>query len=386
MIGWDPWDAELRRDPYPGYAALRREDPVHWSAGPEVWVVSRHAECDAVLHDRRFSSQLTLWEGLDLPEGFRPHPDLQLMDPPEHTRLRSVVAPAFTAGAVARLRARAQAAVDELLADAIAGGEVDFMKALAAPLPLRMATQLLGLPAADAPVIEGWADRIGAAIEQWEPDQQERWRAAQALFEYVTEAVEDRRRRRGEDLVSLVLAAEDAGRVGEVEAIILCVTLLVTSTQTPRDLLGNGALALLETGQLARLGAEPTLAAAAVEELLRWDSPMQGVDRVTLEQVELGGRRLRPRQLVRLLLGSANRDPERFHDPDRLDLERRPNPHLALAGGPHHCLGAPLGRLLAQVLFTTLAARCPGMRLAGPPVQRPWLTFRGLASLPVAFS
>lgn len=387
--GWDPGDPGLRLDPYPAYAALREHDPVHWSPMPGVWVVARHADVDAALHDRRFSSRLTDWEGLDLPAGHHPMPDLQLSDPPAHTRLRAAVAPAFTAGAVARLRERVQQVVDNLvdgvMAAAAEGREIDFVDLVARPLPLRVVTGLLGLPAADGPAIQGWADRIGAAIEQWEPEQGERWPAARALTEYVVEAVEDRRHRPGPDLLSAVLAAEAAGRLSELEAVVMCVTLLVTSTQTPRDLLGNGMRALLAApDQLARLAEDPRLAIPAVEELLRWDAPMQGVDRVATERVELAGRVIEPRQLVRLLLGSANRDAARFDAPDRLDLGRRPNPHLSLVAGPHHCLGAALGRLMAQTLFATVARRLPRVRAAGPAVQRPWLTFRGLESLPIA--
>jgi cytochrome P450 len=380
---WDPWDPAFRRDPYPTYDRLRAEDPVHWSPRVDAWLVTRHADADAALHDRRLSSRLTRWERLDLPE--RPNHDVQLADPPQHGRLRAAVAPAFTATAVAPLRAGVQALVDELLDAAAESSTVDLMAAVARPLPLRVVTGLLGLPAGDGPAVQAWADRIGEAIEQWEPAQRERWPAAAELTEYVFEAVEERRHRRGEDLVSRVLAAEDAGQLSEMEAVTMCVTLLVTATQTPRDLLGNGARALLEApDQLRRLAADPALVGPAVEELLRYDAPMQGVDRVAVEPVAIGGRVVRPRQLVRIAIGAANRDPERFPEPARLDLARRPNPHLSLAAGPHHCLGAALGRLLAQVLFATLAARFPDASLAGRPVQRPWLTFRGLASLPVS--
>ena len=380
---WDPWDPAFRRDPYPTYDRLRREDPVHWSPRIDAWLLTRHADADAALHDRRLSSRLTRWERLGLPE--RPNHDIQLADPPEHGRLRGAVAPAFTAAAVAALRPGVQALVDELLAAAAEQPVVDLMAAVARPLPLRVVTGLLGLPAADGPRIQAWADRIGEAIEQWEPEQRERWPAAAELTEYVFEAVEERRSRRGDDLVSRVLAAEEAGQLSEMEAVTMCVTLLVTATQTPRDLLGNGLRALLEApGQLRRLAAGPDLAGTAVEELLRYDAPMQGVDRVAMEPVAIGGRVIAPRQLVRIAIGAANRDPERFPEPGRLDLARRPNPHLSLAAGPHHCLGAALGRLLAQVAFVTVATRFPDARLAGPPVQRPWLTFRGLASLPVS--
>ncbi|HXM56745.1 MAG TPA: cytochrome P450 [Candidatus Dormibacteraeota bacterium] len=383
MTGWDPWDPAFRLDPYPTYDRLRADDPVHFSERTGAWLLTRHADADAALHDRRFSSRLTRWERLGLLE--RPNHDLQLADPPEHGRLRATVAPAFAAAAVAHQRGHVQAVVDELLGAAAEREQVDWMAAVARPLPLRMVAGLLALPAGDGPMIQAWADRIGAAIEQWEPRQEARWPAAAELTEYVFEAVEERRARRGDDLVSMVLAAEDAGRLSEMEAVTMCVTLLVTATQTPRDLLGNGARALLEApDQLRRLAADPSLIGPAVEELLRFDAPMQGVDRVTTEPVELGGRRIEPRQLVRIALGAANRDPERFPDPGRLDLGRRPNPHLSLAAGPHHCLGAALGRLLAQTLFGTLAARHPDARLAGRAVQRPWLTFRGLESLPVA--
>ena len=380
---WDPWDPAFRLDPYPVYDRLRAEEPVHWSDAVGVWLLTRHADADAALHDRHLSSRLTRWERLDLPE--RPNHDVQLADPPEHGRLRAAVAPAFTGAAVARLRGRVQAVVDELLDAAGERGTVDLMAAVARPLPLRVVTGLLGLPAGDVPVIQAWADRIGEAIEQWEPRQDARWPAAAELTEYVFEAVEERRARRGDDLVSMVLAAEDAGQLSEMEAVTMCVTLLVTATQTPRDLLGNGARALLESPDgLRPLAEDPELVVPAVEELLRFDAPMQGVDRVASDPVTLGGRTIRPRQLVRIAIGAANRDPERFPEPGRLDLRRRPNPHLSLAAGPHHCLGAALGRLLAQTCFGTLAARFPNARLAGPPVQRPWLTFRGLESLPVS--
>ncbi|HSR23571.1 MAG TPA: cytochrome P450, partial [Candidatus Eisenbacteria bacterium] len=314
--GWDPWDPAFRLDPYPVYDRLRAEDPVHWSDAAGVWLLTRHADADAALHDRRLSSRLTRWERLDLPA--RPNHDVQLADPPEHGRLRAAVAPAFTGAAVTRLRGRVQAVVDELLDAAAEQGSVDLMAAVARPLPLRVVTGLLGLPAGDVPVIQAWADRIGEAIEQWEPRQDARWPAAAELTEYVFEAVEERRAHRGDDLVSMVLAAEDAGQLSEMEAATMCVTLLVTATQTPRDLLGNGARALLESPDgLGPLAGDPELAGPAVEELLRFDAPMQGVDRVAREPVTLGGRTIRPRQLVRIAIGAANRDPERFPEPGR---------------------------------------------------------------------
>jgi cytochrome P450 len=380
---WDPWDPAFRDDPYPTYDRLRSEDPVHWSPHVDAWIVTRHGDAEAALLDRRLSSRLTRWERLGLPD--RPNHDMQLADPPEHGRIRGTVAAAFTAASLGRQAERVQSLVDELLDAAAEAGTADLVTTVAEPLPLRVVTGMLGLPATDCPAIQGWADRIGEAIEQWEPRQEDRWPAAAALTEYVFDAVEARRGRRGDDLFSAVLGAEDAGQLSEMEAVSLCVTLLVTATQTPRDLVGNGVRALLEApDQLRRLSADPSLIGTTVEELLRFDAPMQGVDRVAAAPVRLGGRDIEPRQLVRIALGAANRDPERFAEPGRLDLGRRPNPHLSLAAGPHHCLGAALARLLGQTLFGTLAARYPDARLAGRPEQRPWLTFRGLRSLPVS--
>jgi len=381
-LAWDPWDPAFRENPYPAYDRLRSEDPVHWSPQVDAWIVTSHADAEAALLDRRLSSRLTRWERLGLPD--RLNHDMQLADPPEHGRMRGAIAAAFTAAALAGRRERVQSLVDELLDDAAEAGAADLMTAVAEPLPLRVVTSMLGLPEADCPMIQAWADRIGEAIEQWEPRQEHRWPAAAELTEYVFDAVEARRGARGDDLFSVVLGAEDAGQLGEMEAVSLCVTLLVTATQTPRDLVGNGVRALLEApDQLRRLAMDPALIGTAVEELLRFDAPMQGVDRVAMEPVAMGGRTIEPRQLVRIAIGAANRDPERFAEPGRLDLGRRPNPHLSLAAGPHHCLGAALGRLMAQTFFGSLAARFPSARLAGPPVQRPWLTFRGLESLPV---
>jgi cytochrome P450 len=384
-LAWDPWDPAFREDPYPTYDRLRSEDPVHWSPRVDAWIVTRHADAEAALLDRRLSSRLTRWERLALPD--RPNHDMQLADPPEHGRMRGAIAAAFTASALAGQRERVQSMVDEVLDGTAEVGIADLMAPVAAALPLRVVTGMLGLPAADCPMIQGWADRIGEAIEQWEPRQERRWPAAAALTEYVFDAVEARRGRLGDDLFSAVLRAEEAGQVSEMEAVSLCVTLLVTATQTPRDLIGNGIRALLEApDQFQRLSVDPALIGTAVEELLRFDAPMQGVDRVAVAPLRLGGRDIEPRQLVRIALGAANRDPERFPEPGRLELGRRPNPHLSLAAGPHHCLGAALARMLGQALFGTLAARFPDARLVSAPVQRPWLTFRGLRSLPVSLS
>lgn len=386
---------EARRDPYPCYARMRRESPVHRSADG-IWYLTRYADVEAALGDLRLSNDQDRMTrayvalGGDLKAFSRLTDRLGRVmtntDPPDHARLRKLTNRAFTARRVEALRDGIQRIVDGLVDDAVrAGSTMDLIQAVASPLPLSVVCELFGIPPQDRPRVQTWFRRFGRLTEDIGKSEE----AIGQYEEYLAHLVRLRRADPGDDLVSALVSAQARDdRLTDSELLSTCFVLITAGDETTTHLIGNATLALLRNpGELARLHAEPGLIRGAVEELARYDTPTQAIVRVVAEDVEIGGRTLREGELVYLFLAATNRDPERFADPDRLDLTRAGNRHLSFGNGPHFCLGGPLAKLQAEVALGTLVRRLPGMRLAeGPPLEwRPNPLQRRLSVLPITY-
>ena len=389
-LTYNPFLPEVRDDPYPTYRALREADPVHRSPFMGMWVLTRYKEAGFVLRDPRMSADRTRWEGFQASGGPAIMRSMLSSDPPDHTRLRTLVNKAFTPRVVESLRPQLEAIVDEALTTAARQGGLELIDELAYPLPVTVIADMLGVPPHDWPRFRQWSSALVAGLDPVPVFEAERTAAflaaREALSGYLKGVVAERRRDMRDDLISRLIAVEEQGDVlSEQELITMLNLLLVAGHETTVNLLGNGLLALLRNPeQLALLRERPELIEGAVEELLRWDSPVQLTGRVALTELELDGHEVRPGEMLLILLGAANRDPEQFQDPDRLDLARSPNQHFAFGRGIHFCLGAPLARLEARIAIRELVSRFPGLRLAGEPVRSERVTLRGLRRLPLA--
>ena len=389
---FDPFDPTIVVDPYPYYRRMREQDPIHWNDQIPAWFLTRHRDVVELLRDDRFSADRTRSARFTppKPDPRRAGTSMQVLDPPEHTRLRGLVSKAFTPRMVERLKPR----IEEITADLIdrldGSGVVDLVSGLAYPLPVIVIAEMLGVPTKDRKTFQNWSRTLvrGLDPQLTEDERKAMFGARDALKGYLRKILDQRRREPQEDLFSGLVAAEEQGDfLSEQELVSLCSLLLVAGHETTVNLLGSGTLALIENpDQLERLRSDPTLVSKAVEELLRYTSPVQWTDRLAAEDMEIEGRRILAMQSVIGILGAANRDPEVFSDPDRLDLGRDPNPHLAFGRGIHFCLGAPLARLEAQIALSMLLDRFPDLRLAGEPELRPTRVLRGLKRLPVALA
>jgi cytochrome P450 len=395
---YNPTAAAYQRDPYPFLRELREQDPVHRSYPAGGWIVSRYDQIESILKDPRFSSDernhfrfksqhaLRVRAGI-VPPKDNEEPVLLGLDPPAHTRLRTLVNKAFAPREVERLRPRAEKIVDEILWKLQEESSAEVIHELATPLPVRLIAEALGIPAADYKLFKHWSDEI--VLQLGDPTLENQRRAQQAtakLNEYLTPVVQQRRQEGHEDLISgLVHAQENGSQLEDDELLRMVGLLLVAGNETTTHLIGNGLLALLQhPAELDRLRDEPERIETAVEECLRYNSPVHITRRIALEAVEFGGRRFRPGQLILLVLGGANRDPAAFPDPDRFDIARSPNRHLSFGLGVHFCLGSQLARMEAQIALSALLARFPDLSLAcAEPVWRPNPILRGLTALPV---
>jgi pimeloyl-[acyl-carrier protein] synthase len=392
----DPYGPEMIVDPYPTYARLRVAGPIYLDP-PGMWFLARHADVQQALRDPRFGRA---GFGAVAEAAFGPGPVQEsfsrwmlFMDPPDHTRLRALVTKAFTPRTVERLRPEIQRMVDGLLDPLEERGSFDLIADLAYPLPVMVISELLGVPADDRDRFHDWSAAVAKALDILtvpRPDVVGRANdAALGLTEYFRGLVAARRKEPRGDLLSALVAAEDEGhRLTEEELLATCVLLFFAGHETTVNLIGNGTLALLRhPDQLARLRADRSLIGSAVEELLRYDGPVQRTGRVALADVEVGGCAIRRGERVSILLGAANRDPARFEDPNRLDVARADahHHHLAFGGGIHYCLGAALARVEAQIAIGTLVRRLPNLRLqTDAPAWRENIVLRGLTTLPLA--
>ena len=378
-VAYNPVSDEVARDPYAVYRRLRNRDPVHRMRLIDAWVLTRYEDADSMLRDHeRFGAEDRRFHDTGLTT-------MLDVDPPDHTRLRALVSRAFTPRSVSRWHGRVQEITDRLL-DTVAGDDrFDLIAALGYPLPVTVIAEMLGVPAEDMDRFEGWSNDIALIVEPiLTPAQVDGVRRATGeLFAYFETIVEARRREPRDDLVSALLAAEEEGdRLSREELLSTMLLILVAGNETTRNLIGNGMLALLRhPDQLRRLRDEPDLLEPAVDELLRYDSPVQLDGRVVREDLELGGKRLRAGQKAIALLGAANRDPEAFENPDRLDIGRKGKSHLSFGRGIHYCLGASLAMLEARIAFRGLLDRFPSIRLAAEPRYRDGIVLRGVESL-----
>ena len=395
MSAFNPMDPEFLADPYPTYHRLRDEDPVHHSP-MDFWVLTRYEDVAAVLRDPRFIkeplvSMVAARFGVSVPPGV----GLSMLDrdPPDHTRLRSLVSKAFTPRVVEGLRPRIQKMVDELITRAEAVGTMDLIEEFAYPIPVSVICEMLGVPVEDHERFKGWSLDIARGLDSvWLPPESEipkrSGAARHAIGDYMRGLIAERRASPRGDLLSALIAAEEAGdKLSEDELIATCILLLIAGHETTVNLIGNGTLALLRhPEELRRLRETPGLITSAVEELLRYDGPVQRTARITSTAVTLGGRTIPKGEMVMPFIGAADRDPSQFPDPDRLDLGRADNRHIAFGWGIHFCLGAPLARVEGQIAIDTLVRRLPRLALVNDePEHCQSLTLRGLKALPVTF-
>ena len=390
---------EIAADPYPLYHRLRSDDPVRWDAPLNAWVVTRYADVQSALGDARLSAERINLSTEWLPEAMREtlgpvfralSRQMLFLDPPDHTRLRGLVNKAFTPRVVERMRPHIQATIDDLLDAVQEAGRMDIIQDVAYPLPAIVIAEMLGVPPEDRDQFRIWSDDFGALIGRSDLTLDGATRALRGVAEfmdYFRDIVARRRASPRVDLMQALIAAEDRGdALTEEELLANCVLLLAAGHGTTTHLIGNGLLALLRNpDQLRKLRDDPTLIAAAVTELLRYDSPVQATGRVAAQELRIGARGVGVGEGLILCLGAANRDPEQFPDPNRLDIGRHENRPIAFGHGIHFCLGAPLARIEAQLAFATLLRRLPGLRLETDALEwEPSLSFRGLARLPVA--
>ncbi|MBS1852460.1 MAG: cytochrome P450 [Acidobacteria bacterium] len=390
-------------DPYPVLRQLREQDPVHWSDSIGGWILTRYDDMVTTFRaPNQYSNEGRLARAVEyLPapsraklKAFEDHyhtKGLLHSDPPDHTRIRALVTKAFTPRMVEAMRPRIQAMVDTVLDAYQPVGGMDVIRDLAISLPITVVAQILGAPASDHLLFKGWADSLLSFQGVNKPSEAILLHAQEALLEiraYLAALVKERKREPREDLLSQLVAAESEGdKLSEAELINTCITLLVAGHETTTSLIGNGIYLLLRHQQWDTLRRDPALLAPAIEEILRFESPVARQPRLMKEDTELGGKAIRKGQMVFQMLNAANRDPAYFDGPDKFDVRREKNKHIAFGVGIHFCVGAVLSRVEGTIVFQTMLNRLPGLRLVD---ERPdWdlhkPNSRMLKTLPVLF-
>jgi cytochrome P450 len=388
--GVDPFDPAVRNDPYPFFARLREIDPVN-ETPIGIWRLTRYADVDRLLHEVPAGVRTTTGQLVGVDEAqVGPRLFMLQQDPPTHTRLRKLVSHGFTPRAVSGWRLDIERVVDECLTRVAADGRMDVIADLALPVPSTLICQMMGVPLEDRARFTEWTAKatFGLAAGVAPPELvAEAATAGMSLAGYFTELVETRRASLTDDLLSALIRAEEAGdRLDPLELLSQSIGLLIAGFETTIGLIGNGVRQLILHGDaLAKLRARPELIASAVEECLRFDGPIILTSRVLHVDVEFGGKLLPKNSRVWGMLASANRDPARFPDPDRFDIERKPNDHLAFGGGPHYCLGAHLARTEAQIAIGELVRRFDDLALASDAVEWGPSLFRVPGRLPITF-
>jgi cytochrome P450 len=422
--------AEATVDPYPLFARLREHDPVRWSAHHRAWLLTRYDDVSAAFQNKALSndrvrpllaarraersgasdqrraersgasdqrraerSGASDQQGEPAREPSAADRVLELIgewmvvsDPPAHTRLRRLAAGAFKGQRISAMGEQITALVDELV-EAFTGG--DLISEIAYPLPATVIATMLGAPVADRDRFREWSDELalvafGAGGDARADRHERALRGLREMDAYFRELITLRRREPGEDMLTALMAAEEGDRLTDDELVSMCALLLFAGHETTTNSIANATLALLRhPDQLARLRAEPELIAPAVEELLRFDGPIKVLNRWVVVETEIRGRRISPGERVHLVLSSANRDPEKFADPDTLDLSRRPNPQIAFGKGIHACIGAQLARMETRIAVARIVERLPGLALAAEPRWKPSLASRSLEELRV---
>jgi cytochrome P450 StaP len=405
LAPFNPFHPDFLDDPYRFYATYREADPVHWGAPPEpmapgCWYILRHDDARFVLNDQRFGVEIARAIPSELlppiPEPFRPFFEQTgdwfiFRDPPDHTRLRKLVSGALTRKQVEQLEPRIREVAMDLLDRAGDAQQIDVIREYAATLPVIIIADLLGMSLDNRQQLHDWSKAILAGMNLRQLDEAPRLlaeatRAVQEFSAHIRDVIAEKRSHPDEHLISKLIAAAGAGdQLSDREVVATCIMLFFAGHETTVNLIGNGLLALLKNpDQLALLRQRPELINSAVEELARYDSSGQMTFRFATEDVELRGKRIGRGEPIAVVIGAANRDPNAFNDPDKLDITRQDNPHLAFGSGRHHCLGASLARMEARISITALLERMPEIRLLRE--KQEWnrsIGLRGLATLPV---
>ncbi|MEU6088384.1 cytochrome P450 [Streptomyces sp. NPDC047085] len=398
-LAFDPWDPAFVADPYPAYAELRARGRVIRYEPTDQWLVPHHADVSALLRDRRlgrtYQHRFTHEDFGRTPprpehEPFHTLNDHGMLDlePPDHTRIRRLVSKAFTPRTVERLRPYVHGLANDLVAALVEAGGGDLLTDVAEPLPVAVIAEMLGIPEADRALLRPWSADI-CGMYELNPSQETAARAVRASVEfsdYLRELIAERRKEPGEDLISGLIAAHDEGdRLTEQEMISTAVLLLNAGHEATVNATVNGWWALFRNpDQLAALRADHGLVPSAVEELMRYDTPLQLFERWVLDDIEIAGTTIPRGSEIAMLFGSANHDPEVFADPGRLDLTRVDNPHISFSAGIHYCIGAPLARIELAASMTALLERAPALTLVAEPERKPNFVIRGLRGLRVA--
>jgi cytochrome P450 len=395
------FNEEVLQDPYLTYSRLLEEGPLHYvHVGSKwaVWAIFGHAECSSLAKDTRLSAKRAQQMLLPLPLSRQSEFSelarmfglwLIFMDPPEHTRLRKLLNKGFSPAAVEGLRPQVEAIVDRMLKPLQHNSEVELMRDFANPMPVRIISELLGIPQELHDTFVNWSRAVALFRGSPNPTVEQARGAQDALIEltnFFRQTVAERRRKKGSDLISLLIDIEEEGEVlTEEELYAQCIALLFAGHETTRNLIGNGMYTLLQhPRETAELRDNPEMIRTAVEEILRYESPVQFTARVLKEDIEVCGQRIPKKWTILCMLGAANRDPKKFKEPNQLNLKRLNNEHLAFSAGPHFCIGAQLARLEGQIAIINLLRHFPKMKLTGPrPEWASTFGFRGLNSLPV---
>ncbi|WP_458244899.1 cytochrome P450 [Streptomyces sp. MAI_2237] len=398
MAAFDPWDPAFLADPYPVYAELRAAGRVHYFEATDQWLVPHHADVSALLRERRLGRTYLHRFGHEDFGRTAPPPEHEPfhtlndhgmldLEPPDHTRIRRLVSKAFTPRTVEQLRPYVTRLAGELVDGLVERGGGDLLTDVAEPLPVAVIAEMLGIPESDRAPLRPWSADI-CGMYELNPSEDTARKAVQAsveFSEYLRELIAERRKKPGDDLISGLIAAHDEGdRLTEQEMISTAVLLLNAGHEATVNATVNGWYALFRNpDQLAALRADHTLVPTAVEELMRYDTPLQLFERWVLDDIEIDGTVIPRGSEIAMLFGSANHDPDVFRDPERLDLTRADNPHISFSAGIHYCIGAPLARIELAASMTALLEKAPTLSLSEEPRRKPNFVIRGLEGLGV---